>query len=308
MSRLVAYATALIAALTFAISAVLQQRSARQVPQDESMRPAMVLDLLRRKAWLAGVGSMVLAYVFQAVALGFGPVAVVEPIVASELIFAVPIAVHRAGRRPGRREWAGMMSAALGVAVFLIAASPSGGTSEPDVAHWLIGFVPSAVLGGALVIVARRTDGPLRAGLLAAAAGLSFGLLSLLTKSALGVLSSSGVVGLIESWHPWALFALGALGFFIGQSGFQAAPLASSLPVMDTIEPISAVVLSGLVLGEQIQLAPIHIVGELLGALGVVVGLFLLGRSPLVLAIYESTEREKRRDRRRADRSPAKVQ
>ncbi|MDA8288632.1 MAG: hypothetical protein M0014_09290 [Actinomycetota bacterium] len=112
---------------------------------------------------------------------------------------------------------------------------------------------------------------------------------------------------MIESWLPWALFVLGALGFFIGQSGFQVALLASSLAVMDALESISAGALSGLVLGKQVQFAPHHLLGELLGAGAVVVGLLLFGRSPLVLAIYESTERDRRRDRRPDGRSPARV-
>lgn len=306
MRTFATYFAALTAAFTFAISAVMQQRAARQVPEDEALRPGMVKNLLHRRAWLAGVGTMILAYVLQAIALGFGDVAVVEPIVASELIFAVPIAVRRAGERPGRREWVGIVLAAGGVATFLIAARPVGGVTDPDALHWVYGFAPWAAIGAVLVLIARAPEGPRRAGLLGAAAGVSFGLLSLITKSAIGVLTHHGFVGFVTTWQTWILLVVGAGGFFVSQSAYQAAPLASSLPIMDAVEPISAVVLSGFVLGEHVSLAPLDVAVEIAGALATVTGIFLLGRSPLVLSIYESTERRKERGepaRRGADTS-----
>lgn len=296
MDTLVAYVAALAGAITFALSAVLQQASAREVPEEESLSTGMVADLLRRRVWLAGVGAMVLAYLFQAAALGFGPVALVEPIIVTELIFAVPIAVRQAGKRPGVREWAGMILAAAGVGAFLIAASPSGGTPTPTPLHWLYGFLPWAGISAVLLVVARGPESPKRAGLLAAAAGISFGLLSLVTKSGVSVLTHGGLLGLLESWQPWVLIPLGIGGFLVSQSAYQAAPLASSLPIMDTVEPISAVLFGYYVLGERISLSPVDIAVELTGAIATVVGIFLLGRSPMVLAIYESTERSKREE------------
>ena len=295
MRTFVTYIAALAAAFTFALSAVAQQRSAREVPEEETLRPSMVKDLLKRRTWLLGVGTMVLAYVLQAIALGFGDVAIVEPIVASELIFAVPLAVRRAGKRPGPREWTGVVLAAAGVGAFLIAASPTRGNTTPSIVHLLYGFGPWIIVFVALVLLARGPEGPRRAGLLAAAAGVSFGLLSLLTKSGVSVLTRHGVAALVSTWQPWVLLLIGAAGFLVSQSAYQAAPLASSLPIMDALEPISAVVLAAYVLNERISLAPIDVAVELVGAVATVTGIFLLGRSPLVLAIYETTERSKKR-------------
>ncbi len=292
---LAAVLAALAAAFTFAISAVLQQRSARELPDTESLHPRLVLDLVRRPTWVAGVAAMDLAYLFQVVALAFGPVAVVEPIVASELIFAVPIAVRHAGKRPGSREWLGMILCACGVSAFLFAAHPSGGGGSPSTLRWVLGFGPWAVVFALLVYRGRcRPNGTERAALLGAAAGSAFGFVSLVTKNGVQVLTAHGAVGVLTSWQPWVLLGVGGLGFLVGQSAYQAAPLASSLPLMDAVEPISAVLLSAYVLGERISLAAGALAVELVGAAATVTGIFLLGRSPLVLAIYESGEREKK--------------
>lgn len=297
MHTLVAYLAALLAAFTFAMSAVLQQESARKLPEEDSLSPKMAVDLVRDRSWLAGVGAMVGAYLLQAIALGFGPVAVVEPIIVTELIFAVPIAVRHAGRRPGLREWSGMLLAAAGVGAFLVAAHPAGGQATPSILRWGYGFVPWAVVATLLVLASRGPAGPRRAGLLAAAAGVTFGLLSLLTKSMIAVLTHHGFVSMLTSWQPWVVLTVGALGFLVSQSAYQAAPLASSLPLMDTIEPIVAVVLAAYVLREGISLSAADLAVETVGMLGTVVGVFLLGRSPLVLAIYEAGEQRKKRGR-----------
>lgn len=299
MHTFAAYLAALLAAFTFAMSAVLQQESARKLPDEESLSPKMAAELVRDRSWLAGVGAMVGAYLLQAIALGFGPVAVVEPIIVTELIFAVPIAVRHAGKRPGLREWSGMVLAAAGVGAFLIAAHPSGGQVTPALVRWGYGFVPWAVVAALLVALARGPEGPRRAGLLAAAAGVTFGLLSLLTKSMIGVLTHHGFASMLASWQPWVVLSVGALGFLISQSAYQAAPLASSLPIMDTIEPITAVVLAAYVLRERVSLSTADLAVETAGMAATAAGVFLLGRSPLVLAIYEAGEQKKKRGRGR---------
>lgn len=290
-----ACAVALLAAIVFACSAVLQQRSARAVPKEKSLTLGLFAALWSNRCWLAGVGAMLAAYGLQVLALALGPVALVEPLVATELVFAVPVAVRLAGQRPGAREWAGMVMGAGGVGAFLVGADPARGLGHATSTHWLIGALPWAMAVVALLAGARGPETPRRAGLLAAAAGVTFGLFSLVTKAALGQFAHHGLAGVSTSWEPEALVVLGLGGFLIGQSAYQAAPLASSLPIMDATEPISAVLLAAYVLHEHLSLSPSSLTLEAAGAVAAVIGIFLLGRSPLVHALYASTEREKQR-------------
>ena len=291
----VAIPLALLAATTFAVSAVLQQKAARDTTEKESLSWRLIVDLLHRKAWLAGMGCVALGYVLQAAAFGFAPIAVVEPVVGVEVVLALPLAAHIKKRRLGRREWIGATFVVLGVGAFLALSAPSGGNPLPGLERWGL-VAPALVIAAGVVVTGRLVEGPARAPLLAAAAGVSFGLVALLTQSLVHVLGNSGVPALFESWQLYALALVGPLAFTVAQSAYQAGPLAMSLPVIDSLEPTVAVVLAAIAFRQHISLAPFPLAGELVGAAMAITGIFLLARSPLVLAVYEQTEREKKEE------------
>lgn len=76
---------ALAAAASFAWAAVYQQEAAQAAPKAASLKLRLLLDLLRSPKWIAGITLLVCGYGFQAVALAFGPVAPVQPVVVTEL-------------------------------------------------------------------------------------------------------------------------------------------------------------------------------------------------------------------------------
>lgn len=121
---------ALAAAVSFAVAAVFQQESAQSVGQDKSLSLRLLAELLRRPRWLAGVGFLLAGYGLQALALAFGPVALVQPIIVVELAVAIPLGILRGQGRVGWREWAGIVCVMGGVSLFVGAASPSPGTPE----------------------------------------------------------------------------------------------------------------------------------------------------------------------------------
>ena len=296
---------ALAAAATFAVSAVLQQRAARQAPEGESLSWRLIADLLHRKTWLAGVGCVLLGYLLQAVAFGSAPIAVVEPVVGVELVLALPLAARLKRRRLGRREWAGAALVMFGVGAFLALSSPAGGNAEPALSSW--GEVALPALAGTAIClgVARMTAGSRRATLLAVVAGVVFAVTALLTQSLVELLRTSGFASIFETWQLYALAIAGPLGFTVAQSAYQAGPLAQSLPVIDSLEPSVSVVLAAFLFGQWISFAPLRLGGEMLGAALAVVGIFLLTRSPLVLAVYEQTEQQRRHDEPEDDGEPS---
>lgn len=289
----VAVPAALLAASTFATSAVLQQRAAREAPEKESLSWRLIVDLLHRKVWLEGMGMVVLGYVLQAVAFGFAPIAVVEPIVGVEIVLALPLAAHARRRRLGRREWTGAALVVAGVAAFLALSQPSGGNPEPGFARWAQAAIPAFVVTCGALVASRLAPKSARAPLMGMAAGVAFGLVALVTQSAVTLLGNGGIAGLFESWQVYAIAVLGPLAFTVGQSAYQAGPLAMSLPVIDSLEPTSAVVFAAVAFGQHIAVATLNLAGEFAGAASAIAGIVLLARSPLVLAVYAQTEREK---------------
>lgn len=289
----VAVPAAVLAAGTFATSAVLQQRAAREAPEKEALSWRLIRDLLHRRTWLEGMAMVVLGYLLQAVAFGFAPIAIVEPIVGTEIVLALPLAAHLRHRRLGRREWAGAALVVGGVGAFLALSSPGGGNPEPGFTSWAVVAVPTVVITCGALIGSRLFARSARAPLMGVAAGVGFGLVALVTQSVVHVLESNGLAGLFESWQLYAIAVLGPLAFTIGQSAYQAGPLAMSLPVIDSLEPTSAVVFAAVAFGQHIAVAPLNLAVEVAGAALAITGIVLLARSPLVLAVYEQTEREK---------------
>lgn len=278
---------ALAAAAVFALSAVAQQVATRSVSAEQSMRLRLLLSLLHRPLWIASVGLLVSGYALQGVALALGPVSLVQPVVATELAFAIPLGMRLRHRRPGRREWLGIAAVVVGISLFLLGASPTEGNDRPAQAVWLLVLVPAGSAIAALFVAAGRTRGPARARLLGAAAGLCFGILAVLTKATIAYLES-GVATTFGHWQPYGVIAVGVFALVCSQSAYQAAPLAYSLPMLAVLEPVSATVIGMTALNEELRITTSALALAMVGASAACSGIVLLARSPMVHAIYES--------------------
>ncbi|MFK4150026.1 DMT family transporter [Streptomyces sp. NPDC004065] len=273
----VAVIAALAAACSYAVAAVMQQAAAAAVPESESLRPRLVLDLLRRPLWLLGAALSVLSYVMQGVALAFGPLVLVLPLAAMDLVFALPLVARRRGRPVTRTEAVGALCTAGGVAAFLAVLPPSAGLVAPGLGEWLPLLALAAACLCVLVPVGWRRPGRVRTALYAAGAGVMFALLDSLTKSAAGLFRWHGT-GALAHWEPYALLLAGGTGMLLAQSSFQAGPLTISLPVIDTLEPIGGVLMGAVVFQERLGTSWTLAV-QVIGALAAVVGIVVLGRT-----------------------------
>jgi drug/metabolite transporter (DMT)-like permease len=277
---------ALVAAAAFAASAVLQQRAARREPSNTSLHFRLLIDLFHRPIWLAGVACMIVAYVVQAIALFLGNVAFVEPLIAMELVFALPFAIESEHRQPGWTEWAAAAAVVAGVSLFLASARPTGGgTANPGNGTWVLLGVPCAGVIVALLVVAAGPLARYRASLLAGAAAICFALLALLTKT-FTYLVDQGVSVALTSWQTYALIGVGIVGFLFSQSAYQAGSLESSLPIIDTVEPTVAVLLGVLGFNEAVAHDVVSLATQALGGFLAVAGVFVLGRSALLVGAY----------------------
>jgi drug/metabolite transporter (DMT)-like permease len=278
-------AAALGAACSFAIAAVLQQLATRTVPREDSMQIGLLLQLLRRPLWLLGAAAMLAGYGLQALALSLGPVALVQPIVVTELAFAIPLAMWLDRKRPGVREWLGLAGVVVGVSTFLLGAVPGPGTSDPTLTVWLCVLVPIGSLVAVVLFAAARANGPRRSVLLGAAAGLCFGVIAVLTKATTFFLEQ-GLNVAARQWEPYVLIAVGILALVCSQSAYQSGPIAYSMPMHDLLEPTVAVVIGITALHERIPLdaGSLGIIG--IGAAVACVGIVTLSRSPVVRGEY----------------------
>jgi hypothetical protein len=251
MTVAVAITAALLAALAFAVAAVLQQAAASAVPETQSLRPSLFLALVRRPLWLAGAVLDVGSYLIQAVALAFGPLVLVMPLASTDLLFALPLLAWRRRRRLTRAEMAGAACTAGGMAAFLVVLPGEAGAAVPGLWDWVPALIAVVAVVAVLLAFGLRLAGNLRTGFYAAAAGLLLALLDALTKSAAGLFRDEGLRALTH-WEPYALIAVGSAGLILVQSSYQAGSLAVSLPVLDTVEPVGSVVMGAAVFQEPL--------------------------------------------------------
>ncbi|MEU2429392.1 DMT family transporter [Streptomyces sp. NPDC007861] len=281
MNTAVAVSAALLSALAFGVASVLQQQAAREAPAWEALRLRLVLHLARRPKWLAGMGLTIVSYALLGLALAHGPLVLVQPLAATDLVFALPLLARRRGLPLTRWEVTGIACTAGGVAAFLTVLPPSpAGSQVPAGYAWLPVL---AAVGGAVAVLApigRRSRTTARTALYATCAALLFALLDSLTKSAAGRFRADGL-GALAYWEPYALLVVGVTALVFSQSAYQAGSLAISLPVIDTLEPIGAVLIGIAVFGEQLASSTWALAVQALGAATAVVGIVLLDRSSL---------------------------
>ena len=272
----------LAAALALAVGFVLQQRAASQEPPEEMLSPVLLLRLMQRPLWLAGIGAMVVGQLLGAAALDQGSVSLVEPLLAANLLFALPLSAAWQRKHLGTREWAGALMLSGGLAGFVVIGHPHGG----DATHlpwpnWIVACGGIAIVVGALVAVAKRLPFAEEATLLAAAAGVLYGLQDALTRRMLSDETFS-FGALFTHWPLYALGAVAVVGLLLAQSAFEAAPLAASLPAITVAEPVTGIAFGVGVYGEHLSLSPFELAMEMVAISLMVAGVLLVARSPLV--------------------------
>ncbi|MEU2221721.1 DMT family transporter [Streptomyces sp. NPDC018347] len=275
---------ALLAALSNASASVLQRRAAVQTPDEGGggTRSALrqVGHMLRRPSWLAGAGLLALSSLLQAGALATGSLALVQPLLAAELLFTLAVGSVVFRRRPGTRTWLAFLALAGGLSLFLLAAAPSAGRPTAEPRAWLLGGGAALGVVVLLVLVARPARGASRAALLGLASAVSFATTAALLKEAVGWLAQ-GPEAMFGHWSLYATGAAGLVAFVLLQGALAAGSLTASQPALTLGDAITSVVLGWVLFAETIHLG--------LSVLPELVGVALIGAGSIGLAHAQST-------------------
>ncbi|TPQ21418.1 DMT family transporter [Streptomyces sporangiiformans] len=282
----IAVLAALAAGACFAVAGVLQQRAASARPDAEALSFRLLFRLAREPLWLTGIGLAVLAYGFQSLALAFGPLSLVQPLIVAELIFAVPLSARLHRMRLGTQAWLGTLAVATGLALALVSARPHGGDPDaPDLVSWLLVLGATGALVGCALAAARALHGPWRASAVALAAGAVMGTQSVLLATTVDRLKQ-GLGATLSTWQPYALVVASAGGLLLIQSAFQQGPLAAGMTVIDATEPAVAVTVGTTLFGETIRSGWPVTGFTVLGLVLVTAGIVSLDSSPQIAALH----------------------
>lgn len=274
---------ALASALTVGLSTSVQHRAAGEAPARITGAAGLLAHLATRPIWWFGQLLGFVALVFHALALGFGPLALVQPIAIMGMVFAPPIRAAMSHRRLPRQEGQAVVLTFVGLVVFLLATAPreSDVTSGPGTFTLIAAIACGAA---ALVAVAGRVDEQVvRAFLLGCAAGLLFGAVAVSLKIATHELSDHGVTGFLTSPATYACAALGIAGLSINQLSYRCARLSASMPALNIVNVLVALMFGYVVFEEVPRHTPLAVVVELAAAA-------LIGWGLLRLARFEEDE------------------
>ncbi|MFC0542349.1 DMT family transporter [Kutzneria chonburiensis] len=266
---------AVMASAMNAAASVLQRKADRD---ESSFGWRMLLDVARRPAWWAGIGSVLLGFGLQAVALAVSPVSVVQPLLISELPLTLLLASLVFRRAVAGRDWWAVLAMAVGLAVFSYCLQPSGGKPlRAPLWTWIVGLAASFVVMAALTVAGRRTKGGRRAALLGLATGVGFGTTAVLVAA----VGAAGVGAMFVTWQTYAVVVIGPTSFFLLQHTLQAGELVASQPGMTLSNPLVAMAWGFTVFGEHARGGG-WMAGEIVGAALIALGTLTLVRSPVL--------------------------
>jgi drug/metabolite transporter (DMT)-like permease len=271
----------LASAASYGMAAVLQHQATMKEPPELSLRAGLLVRLAHRPLWLVGNALDGVGYLFQFLALRRGSLALVEPLLVLSLVFALPMGAWLEHRRASRADIASTAAIAAGLALFLGVARPGIGHPHASGTAWAILTAVIAAGCGAMVLGARGGSRRRAAVLLAVGSGAAFGYVAAVTERA-GHILDRGVIHTLATWTPYALLVAGVAALLLTQSAFHAGALRLSLPTLTVVQPLVAVAIGLGFFGEHVRSGGVAPVLELLGLILVTVGVFLLGRSPLI--------------------------
>jgi drug/metabolite transporter (DMT)-like permease len=269
-------ALALVAALLFAVGVVLQQKGAMAAPPAGSR--GFLGSILASPAWLAGGAAQVVGWFVQALALDRGQLFLVQPIVALQVVFALPLGVALTGQHVHRREWLGAAAVVVGLAVFLGVSDPSAGRDGAPAGTWLLAGLAVAVASAALAALGARRPPAVKAACFGTGAGILFGFQAAVTKAFTDVVPD-GLGAILSSWTTYALIASALVGFAFVQVSLQAGVLAASVATMNAANPATSILLGRVVYREVPAHAPGSRVVSLLALALLLAGLVAVSRA-----------------------------
>jgi drug/metabolite transporter (DMT)-like permease len=266
---------AVLAALCYALCTICQHRTVTRSPDATGLAIGLVWQLGHRPLWLVGVLAGGAGLALQALALSMGQLVVVQPLLVTGMMIAIPASLLLDRRPPRPREWAYASVVVLGLVVFLLAARPEPGALLAADGMLVMSTVASAVCLIVVVALALGVGGRHRAWLLGLAAGMAFGLASALLKQVVGELAAPYAY-VFTSWPFYAVLVVGGAGVVLAQVGYQAGSLTTSQPALTIAEPVVAALIGWLAFGEQLAVGPVARIGQLTGLALLSVGVLRL--------------------------------
>lgn len=279
--RALAVVVAVAAAAAFGSAGLLQHRATRKAPPRGPLRPGLLVDLVKVRAFRWGAFLGAVGFALQVVALSFGPLGLIQPILVTGVLFYLGIAALIMRQPPDGPLLGSAALTIVGLSGFLLLAEPGAGNADfSGDAVWPLSIALVVVVAVCL-IVASRTTGVFRTLPLAIATAVFYGVTAGLVRS---LTTTADLAILFGQWQLYAVIVLGPAGFLLNQNAYQAGRTGSLAIAVATVgDPVVALAVGAAWLGESLAGGPARIAGEVVSLLVMASGIvFLAGRAQWV--------------------------
>ncbi|MFZ4893758.1 DMT family transporter [Plantibacter sp. Mn2098] len=241
---------ALVGAVFLAVGTQLQSRGVGKVEAASSAFGLRQLPkLLRRPSWIIGTVMLGLAVVFQLVALGFAPLIVVQPLGAIALVITALLNARLTHTRIDKAQIHAMIFCVVGIGLFVIVAALYAVEQPIEQPQLIIILVMLGIVIVGLVAAYAFLRHKLNTVFFVVAAGVLYGFVVTLAKVVINRVITQNFEGLTVVGIV-ALAAAGILGGFFVQKAHQTGQPELVVAGLTVIDPIVAVGIGIVVLGE----------------------------------------------------------
>ncbi|GGM23811.1 DMT family transporter [Micromonospora yangpuensis] len=272
LAVLLSFATA----FCYGLSAAVHQRAAKRERPHAALDPRLLVRLFRNRLWLSGWLPDTAGAALHATALRFGPLVLVQPVLASGLFMAILIEAVLDRRRVLRRDAMAIGVGATGLAAFLVVSDARAGVTDPSLSSWVWVGVGAGVAVAGCVLLSVRLRGAVRGAVLGVACGIAYSVAAALAKAVVGRYQGDLVPVLLD-WRFAALALVALLGLLLNQNAFQSGRLAAPLTALTLTDPVVSVVVGVTAFQETVSLGGIRLVGLGVSAVAILAGIWLAG-------------------------------
>ncbi|MHB1538432.1 MAG: hypothetical protein ACYCUM_01140 [Solirubrobacteraceae bacterium] len=271
---------ALACALASNLAFFYKYRGANERPRVDMRRPLRTVRSLYSSRWFT-IGMLIAtgSWGLHVAALALAPMSVVQVSLAAGVVVIAVMAERMLGCEVGRRQWLGLWLMAVGLGVLGLTLPAVHGADSHFSDAPMIGFEVGFFGVGGLLIVGPRVRGASEhhGVMLAAAAGVLFGVSDTAIKALTGILGEHGVLAVLLS--PWLGFAVAAsvLAFYASARALQDGDAVPVIAVTGTAANIAGIASGLIVFGDPM---PASVVGIVLEALAFVLVLVSAAMMP----------------------------
>ncbi len=268
---------ALVGAVFLSLGAQFQHRGVSRVEeirgqQEGGLSVRSLLALLRRPAWVIGTALLGLAILFQLTSLSLSPLIVVQPLGALALVITAIVNARLTKQPLDRKSIRAILMCVGGVAIFVTIAALVARSSPITELQLTVVLIILAVVLAALGVgfaFLRKRVGQM---FYVIAAGVLFGFVVTLAKVVIDRIKTLIFTPVEGGGVEWllivciaALLTAALLGTYFVQTAYAQGPPDLVVAGLTVIDPLVAVLIGVIVLGEAAN-APLWSIAVFLGA------------------------------------------